>query len=89
MGRVLPIEHLRFVARNADAAERCDCPAGREFGLDGTSTSFPSPRDTVQASVTVAGGRLSLFGELAGPLRDGRGGAAPAEAEASTAEASP
>ncbi len=77
MGRVLPIEPLRFVARTADAAERCDRLAGRGFGVDGTNASLPPPRDTVRASVTVAGGRSALFGGLAGPLRDGWGGAAP------------
>lgn len=45
---------------------------------------FHPPRDTVRASVTVAGGRFSLFGGLAGPLRGGWGETAPAEAEAST-----
>ena len=82
MGRIVPIERLRFVARTADAAERCDCLAGRDFSVDGRSTPLPPLRDTVRASVTVAGGRFALLGELAGPLRDGGGEAAPAEAEA-------
>ena len=84
MGRVVPIELLPFVARTAGAAERCGCLASRDFGVDGTSVSLPAPRDTVRASVAFAGGRLSLFGGLAGSLRDGGGEAASAEAEAST-----
>ena len=77
MGRVLPIEHLRFAARTADAAERCDRLAGRDFGVDGRTTPLPALHDTVRASVTVAGGRSALFGGLAGPLRGGWGEAAP------------
>ena len=84
MGRVLPIEHLRFAARTADAAERRDRLADRVFGVDGRSAPFPARRDTVRASVTVVGCRFALLGELAGPLRDGGDEAAPTEAETST-----
>ena len=78
------MELLRSAARTADAAERCDCLLGRDFGVDSRSATLPSLRDTVRVSVSVAGGRFAPLGELAGPLRDGRGKAGPAEAEAST-----
>ena len=78
------MELLRFAARcTADAAEHADRLAGRVLGVDGTSVSLPAPRGAVRASVTFAGGRFASLGELAGPLRDGRGEDGPAEAEAS------